>query len=377
MFENLEASIETLDKEFPSQKTESLDPQYLSELKKLIVPGQYRALHRNAVQAAEELKSKETLLIRALQEVDQNLVYRYLGFSSLYQYCLQALKLTESQSVMYISVARKSRSLPALQRALDNGEVSVSKVSRVVSVINETNQTSWIEMAKSSTKYEIEKAVAKVNPRLASPEKARFLNDTVLELQVPLNESAFKDLKRVQDLLSQKTKKHISLEEVITYLSKDYLKRQDPLAREARREKRQATTMLRLSSAKMVKAKNERQFSSRLSKNKLSCLGTIDRDNLPCLNTVVEKKVSLQNQDPSTNPRTIKPRQSKIKRSSIDKALTRDQSQCTAETPAGRCPETRWLQVHHVIHQEHGGGHELHNLQTLCASHHRERHLHH
>lgn len=313
---------------------EPTTPQYLKQIKKHIIPGTYRALHRSAVQAASELKQKEVLLIRALQEVDENLVYRYLGFSSLYQYCLQALKLTEGQSMTYISVARKSKHLPQLQEALNKGEVTVSKVSRVVSVMTPDNQTQWLDLVKTSTKYEIEKAVAKVNPRLISPEKTKFLTDTLMQLEVPITEAAFKDLKRVQDLLSQKTKKHVSLEEVITYLSKDYLKRQDPVEREARRVKRKAVNQF----------KKEDLLSERQNENKSSCPGTIN--------------------------------QNKIKRSSIDKALTRDQSRCVADTPNGRCSETRWLQVHHVIHQEHGGGHELHNLQTLCAGHHREMHGH-
>lgn len=39
-----------------------------------------------------------------------------------------------------------------------------------------------------------------------------------------------------------------------------------------------------------------------------------------------------------------------------------------------RCTNTRWLDVHHIIHKQHGGSDELENLTTLCNAHHRQHH---
>lgn len=104
----------------------------LAQARKHNEPRLLRNIHLDCINAVQELKSKEANLILALQEVDAFLVYRNLGYSSLFRYCVDALALTESQAVMYISVARKSKKLPALQKALESGEVSVSKVSRVM-----------------------------------------------------------------------------------------------------------------------------------------------------------------------------------------------------------------------------------------------------
>jgi len=38
------------------------------------------------------------------------------------------------------------------------------------------------------------------------------------------------------------------------------------------------------------------------------------------------------------------------------------------------CRNARYLDVHHIVHQEHGGGHEDSNLVALCDSHHRMHH---
>ncbi|MGE3759897.1 MAG: hypothetical protein AB7H97_19175, partial [Pseudobdellovibrionaceae bacterium] len=207
----------------------------LATAKKSLEPKTFRAIHREAVMAVEELKSKEVNLIRVLQEVDESLTYRYLGFSSLYSYCVEGLKLSESQAMMYISVARKSKQLPALQQALEAGEVSVSKVKRVVPVIDNSNQQYWLELVQTSTKREIEKAVAKVNPRAVHHEKARYVTDTLVELQVPVSEKVFDLLKRAQEVLTQKQSKIVSLEEVIRVMTEKYLDKEDPIRREDQR----------------------------------------------------------------------------------------------------------------------------------------------
>ena len=38
------------------------------------------------------------------------------------------------------------------------------------------------------------------------------------------------------------------------------------------------------------------------------------------------------------------------------------------------CPHTRWLQIHHIIHREHGGPTDTNNLIALCTTHHRPHH---
>ncbi len=212
--------------------------QNLKEVRKDIEPRGFRELHRSAVTAVEELKTKEALLIVALQNVDTNLVYRYLGYNSLFSYCVTALKLSDYQAVTYISVARKAKKLPELQRAIQVGEVTVSKVSRVVSVMNEDNQKTWLELVTNSTKYEIEREVAKVNLRKLVPEKARFVTDSILELQLPISEENFKKLKKVQDLMSQCAGAHVGLEEVLQKLSDEYLNKKDPERRNKRRDER-------------------------------------------------------------------------------------------------------------------------------------------
>ena len=51
--------------------------------------------------------------------------------------------------------------------------------------------------------------------------------------------------------------------------------------------------------------------------------------------------------------------------------LARDGNQCTVPG----CRSRRHLELHHVVHQEDGGGHEDGNLTALCGGHHRLHHV--
>ena len=81
-----------------------------------------------------------------------------------------------------------------------NGKLTTASCS----VINEKNQLTWLELGKNISKKDLEKEIAKVNPRAVNPEQTRFLTDTVLELKLPISDKAYKILEQVRDLLQQK-----------------------------------------------------------------------------------------------------------------------------------------------------------------------------
>ncbi len=331
----------------------------LTQAKKEIEPKLFRTIHQAAVLAVTELKQKEALLILALQDVDEHFAYRYLGFNSLFRYCMDALKLTEAQSYMYISVSRKSKNLPALQSALESGEVTVSKASRVVSVINCDNAQYWLDLTKESTKHEVEKEVAKVNPKAICPEKARYLTDTTIELQVAVSEEVFKLLKRAQEILAQKHKKPVSLEGVIKTLSENYLEKQDPLKREKRRQIRNKKTY------------NQGVTTERDGKNSNKLLPKVSPQ------SVTAKATELCPGRASQSDQTLvldKGKSRTLKQTTKDHILTRDEGRCTYRQGNRRCTERVYLHVHHIQAKELGGTDDSQNLTTLCSGHHRAIH---
>jgi len=45
--------------------------------------------------------------------------------------------------------------------------------------------------------------VAEVSPKAVVPERARFLNSSIMELQLPISEAGYEKLKKAQNLMSQ------------------------------------------------------------------------------------------------------------------------------------------------------------------------------
>ena len=61
---------------------------------------------------------------------------------------------------------------------------------------------------------------------------------------------------------------------------------------------------------------------------------------------------------------------SKIPEPTRRKVFVRDKFRCTVPW----CTATRFLAIHHIVHREHGGGHELNVLTLLCDGHHKQHH---
>jgi hypothetical protein len=169
-------------------------------------------------------------------------VFRALGYASLFAYATQELQLTEAIAYGFIQVARKSREIPELKKAICEGDLTVSKAKRVVSVLTPKNQDTLLNMAKTLPKRQIEKEVAEINPKAAVPERTRYVTEERLELRVGLSETAMRQLKRAQDLLSSKKRRAVSLEDVLEAMTEEYLDRHDPIEKAKRAQNREQRT---------------------------------------------------------------------------------------------------------------------------------------
>jgi hypothetical protein len=279
-------------------------------------------IHLFAVKAGEAYRKSEADLLLALSEVDQNKVHIHLGYSSLFDYALKALKLSEACAFNLITVSRKSRLIPELKEAVVSGQLSISKARKITPVLTKENSAVWIEKAISLPKAKLEKEVAALHPQTLTVEKMHYVSQNRLELKLGLDEKTLKKLKRVQDLLSQKNKCAASFEEAIEAMVEVYLERNDPV----------------------LKAKR--------------CLKKRSQD-------PIQKPVPGQMQIPRPLPTRVK-----------HQVHVRDRHQCThVDRNGDRCPNQRWLEIHHLKSFAQGGLHEISNLVTLCSAHHAHLHL--
>ena len=185
-------------------KEKILDSSIKSSHSRLTLPDHLQALHADALQKAKHYRRAEYELLVVIEKVERLKLFRRRGFSSLYEYIIKDLKLSEALAYHLITVARKIREVPALGKAIEENKVSVSKAKKMASVLTKDNQAQWLEKAQQLTSRQLERAVASENPKVAVPEKASYVSQKRLQLQLGVDEKLMLQLRRVQDLESQR-----------------------------------------------------------------------------------------------------------------------------------------------------------------------------
>src|SRR5882724_9499831 len=94
-------------------------------------------VHQSALFAANEFKKSESRLVDSLIEVEKTGVHLKLGFSSMYKYGVESLRLSEAVSLNAIAVARKVWEIPEIKE--DVTEIGISKVRKIISVLTPQN----------------------------------------------------------------------------------------------------------------------------------------------------------------------------------------------------------------------------------------------
>ncbi len=275
-------------------------------------------IHENALNRAKKYLIAESALLAAIIEVDSDKTFEKFGLTHLTPYCVKHLGLSEDVAACFVRVARKSRQVPELKDAIDEGRISVTKAKTIASVITPENQNGWIAKAETLSKEKLEQAVAANSPQSKKPEKAKPTGPNRVRVEFELSETEMALFRRAQELLYQKGGKSVSLAEVQAELLSVFLDKHDPL-RKAQRAK--------------------------------------------------DKKLD-RSRDHSSFPR--QKQRSKIPAAIAHEVHLRDQGICQAELPDGsRCGEKKWVHLHHLRPLSEGGGHAAENLLTLCSGHHR------
>ncbi len=296
-----------------------------------------RELNERAIRVAGTYSRCEAELISILQEFDKYRGYLHFGCTSLYQYCIDILKLSEATTYNFTTVCRKAVQVPELKIAIDSGEISVSKARKIVPVLTKENHDEWLALAKTSTTREIEKAVAKAQPQMAVKESIKYVAEDRLAVTVGFSEEEIEIMKRVIDLESQRTKSASSRKDAIVAGLKAYLAQNDPLKKAERSIAR--------------KQKSEKSDSVRAHQ-----LASTHPVRQPVTGQVLRRQA--------------------LPAALIHAVHMRDQRRCTINDKNNtRCGATRWLDIHHVVPRSHGGSDTLENLTTVCSAHHRLIHL--
>jgi len=348
-------------------------------------------IHNTALRIVGELKSKEDELIRVLQQIDKNKVHRFCGYNSLFQYALKALLLTESQAYDYIRVARKALEIPELQQDLDDRTLSESKARKIIPIADESSYREWSLKAQSMSKRELEREIAGRDPRRATREHFRYLGTDLIQMEAqmeaPIGDKTFKKIQRAQEVLSQKLRKHVKLNEAISYSLDEFLKKHDPMEKERRLRQRAKAKKAEEKKRIIIPNSPPKNQVNRVNKENKANQGTQNKpehtnQKIRALIKMVPQKHSEKNR--TTNPQLNQqtnlgpgPKNRRALSTGLKhQVLKGDNYACQWKRKADPeiCGSRHFLEIHHKVPVSSGGLNTNKNLVTLCSGHHKAHH---
>ncbi len=307
-----------------------------------------QAIHANALMCAKDYLRAEGALIEAIQKVDGNRVYSIIGYASLFDYARSALRLSEGTAYAFIRVARKCVEIPELKKAIDDGKLTVPQAKRIAAVITPATQESWILKGIELTQRELDREIAEKLPLQAIPERIQPRCAGRLKLELGISQDVERQVRRVQDILSQKMRRAVTLEESLGVLCNDFLKRNDPLEVAKRVVQRQVL--------KPVNVRAEFPMTK------------AQRGPITATANISTTRPAGDLHNTRANSRTIP-------QSVKHQVRLSSGAKCTAMLPTGKvCGASRWLDFHHRTARAEGGKHTVENLTLLCRSHHSAHH---
>jgi hypothetical protein len=346
---------------FPSRGDDSRSVTLKSDESKSIAALE---LHTRALEVSTRYKRAEAELLEVLDQVDRKRVFLQFGASSLYSYCVEILKLSESVTYNLIAVMRKSREIPELREQSMQGTITLSNARRVAAVLTPENKNEWLTRAATLSARQLEREISKVLPSAATQERATYVAPTRVKLELGLSESEMLKFRKIQDQISQSRQKSVSLEETLMELMNFYLSRKCPIEKAKRHvvkkgisvsEERAAQDGDEISPARASETKCDTQVLGSPAETTPRLKNT--RTPIPAK---ILHAVHLRDQRKCQYPA----RSEKVAPSSS--VLTSRE----AENSKAVCGQTRFLEVHHVRPVAQGGDNSLKNLITLCATHH-------
>jgi hypothetical protein len=113
--------------------------------------------------------------LKQLCEVDDKKLYAEKSYPSLFAFCTQELGLAESCAYKRIRTARLSKKYPIILEMITSGEIHMSTVTLLSSVITDENHQNLLNESKGKSKRDVELLVAKAMLKEDVPDSIRKL----------------------------------------------------------------------------------------------------------------------------------------------------------------------------------------------------------
>jgi hypothetical protein len=323
-------------------------------------------------------------LLALLAELDTRRLYLGEGYSSLFTYCTQRLRLSESAAYGRITAARAARRFPILLTRLAEGAVTLTSISLLAAHLTQDNHESLLDAARHASRRDVERLVASLHAQPDIPASVRRVPDAS---QPPPSGRVVSDctkairggLLNVSEATASSAPAPVSAVRPYAPLTRNTLRPAvAPLAadRYLLRLTIDASTHAKLDRARdllrhsipngdpaLIIDRALAVLVGQLEKRKAGRLSRPERA-VGTRSTVGRARASAKGVVPA--PAALGRRvPAGVKRA----VWSRDQGRCAFVGAHGRCSETGFLEYHHVVPFAAGGATDVANLELRCRAH--------
>jgi len=114
-------------------------------------------------------------LLVHLGEVDARGLYREQAYTSMFDYAVRALYMSDAEAFLRIQVARLGRQFPRVLELLGSGALHLTAIKLLAPHLTPDNHVQLLERARGKSKREVERLVAEIAPKPDVPNQLRKL----------------------------------------------------------------------------------------------------------------------------------------------------------------------------------------------------------
>jgi hypothetical protein len=299
-------------------------------------------------------------MLAHLAEVEDRRLHLKIGCSSLFDYCLRRLGLSEGEAFRRVTGARLARRFPVVFGLVARGDIHLSALCQLRDYLTSENHQGLLQEASYKTKKQVEELLARRSPK---PE----VQSMIRRLPAPTTVSV--------ETLTSASREEWAGERAGT----------EGMVGPAHEHAR-PVTLSRSQPAAIVEPLSEERYRLQLNasaelKRKLELARDLMSHANPHgdLAIVVERALELLveklqrerfAQTPVCRASDTRANERRVSNATRRAVVARDGLQCSYVSPDGeRCPSRRFLQFHHEQAWALGGQSDAENVRVLCASH--------
>jgi len=351
-----------------------------SGLKSLSLPIGKTVLLLKIETLAREERRITSEILDCLHEIEAQMIYAELGFSSLWEFCVKHLKYSEGAAHRRISAMRLLKGLSGTarletQEKIKSGSVSVTNLSLVHGFLKTEaadsksysleEKASLVGSTENQSKRELEKKLAAIQPKIQpgfQKESKRVVSKELTEIKFLAREEFIKKLDRVKEVSAHAG---VGLADLLERMMDEYLKKHDPMVRaETVKLVKAKLTKVELMEEKPKAPVNTQSYTPSTTEK----ITSLERDQ--CINKWVEKSDVDQNHEnqKNQNSRYIP----SATRATIWKKA---EGKCTftfLDSKTGalhQCKSKYGLEIEHRMPFALGGTNAPENLTLRCRAH--------